>query len=98
LATWRDNDSNLQSLMGRSFLVKENAATSQDLSAIAAAGLAALDAISENAKADDAWKSQQSVILTQAQKPKSQLLLIPVTGVQKLVDEAAAGRACSGSK
>jgi hexosaminidase len=97
LAIWRDNDSNLQSLMGRSFLVKENTATSQDLSAIGTAGLAALDSISKGAKPDDAWKSQQMVILAQVQKPKSQLLLIPATGVQRLV-EAATGGACSAAK
>jgi hexosaminidase len=97
LSLWRDNDSNLQSLMSRSFLVKEIAPTSQDLSAIATTGLAALDAIGKGLKTDDAWKSQHTVILTQAQKPKSQLLIIPVSGVQKLVDSAAGG-GCPASK
>src|SRR5207253_11524111 len=50
LTIWRDNDAILQSLAQRSFLVKEVAATSQDLSALAAAGLAALDAIAKRSE------------------------------------------------
>jgi len=98
LTTWRDNDSNLQSLTERSILVKEGATTSLDLSAIGSVGLSALDAIHKSAKPDDAWKSQQTVILTQAAKPKSQLLLIPDAGVQKLVDGAATGGACATNR
>jgi hypothetical protein len=97
LTTWRDNDSSLQPLIGRSFLLKENTATSQDLAALGAVGIAALDAISKSAKTDDSWKTQQTAILVQVQKPKSQLLLIPAAGVQKLVESAAAG-SCSASK
>ena len=98
LAIWRDNDANLRSLMGRSFLVQETAAASQDLSAIATSGLASLDAISKDAKVDDTWKTQQTVILAQAEQPKSQLLLIPIAGVKKLVEAAATGGACSAAK
>src|SRR5260370_5256073 len=43
LSAWRDNDSRLHPLMQRSFLVTEVAATSKDLSDLAAAGLAELD-------------------------------------------------------
>jgi hexosaminidase len=97
LAIWRDNDAKLQSLMGRSFLVKEGAGSSQDLSTIGTVGLAALDFISKGSAADDAWKSQQAGVLAQVAKPKAQLLLIPVSGVQKLVNAAGTG-SCSGAK
>ncbi len=50
LMLWRDNDAKLQPLAQRSFLVKEVAATSQDLSAVASAGLAALDALEQGRK------------------------------------------------
>src|SRR5437660_6034028 len=47
LTAWRDNDAILQPLAQRSFLVKEVAANSQDLSALGGAGLAALDALAK---------------------------------------------------
>src|SRR5260370_27535456 len=75
LTTWRDNDAILQPLAQRSFLVKEVTATSQDLSALGTAGLAALDAIAKGQPALDAWKAQQLAILEQVKKPKAQLLM-----------------------
>jgi len=85
-------------LAQRSFLVKEVAARSQDLSALAAAGLAALDAIAKGQPASDSWKSQQLAVIEQAKKPKAQLLLIPAPAAQKLVEAAAAGGACFAAK
>jgi hexosaminidase len=98
LMTWRDNDAILQALAQRSFLVKEVAATSQDLSALGTAGLAALDAIAKGQPAPDSWKAQQLATLEQVKKPKAQLLLIPAPAVQKLIEAAAAGGACSTPK
>src|SRR5467141_4047338 len=98
LMTWRDNDAILQPLAQRSFLVKEVAATSQDLSALGAAGLAALDAIAKGQPAPDSWKAQQFAILEQVKRPKAQLLLIPAPAVQKLIEAAPAGGACSTPK
>ena len=95
---WRDNDARLQPLAQRSFLVKEVAPNSQDLSALGAAGLAALDTIAKGQPAPDAWKAQQLAIIEQAKKPKAQLLLIPAPAIQKLVEAASAGGACSSSK
>src|ERR1700682_5123380 len=51
LVVWRDNDAKLQPLMQRSYLVKEIAGPSQDLSAVAAVGLAALDALEHGGSA-----------------------------------------------
>ena len=94
LTVWRDNDARLQPLAQRSFLVKEIAAISQDLSALGSAGLAALDVLTKGQPAADSWKSQQFAVIEQAKKPKAQLLLIPAPAVQKLVEAAAAGGAC----
>jgi hypothetical protein len=74
------------------------AATSQDLSALGAAGLAALDAIAKGQPASDSWKSQQLTVIEQAKKPKAQLLLIPAPAVQKLIEAAAVGGACFAAK
>src|SRR5207237_4833074 len=59
LTAWRDNDAILQPLAQRSFLVKEVAANSQDLSALGGAGLAALDALAKGQPAPDSRKAQQ---------------------------------------
>jgi hexosaminidase len=98
LTLWRDNDARLQPLAQRSFLVKEVAASSQDLSALGAAGLAALDVLTKGQPAADSWKSQQLAAIEQAKKPKAQLLLIPAPAMQKLVEAAAPGGACSAAK
>jgi hexosaminidase len=95
---WRENDAKLQPLAQRSFLVKEVAATSQDLSALGTAGLAALDAIAKAQPAPDAWKAQQLAIIEQVKKPKAQLLLVPAPAVQKLIEAAASGGACAAPK
>ena len=97
-AVWRDNDARLQPLAQRSFLVKEIATRSQDLSAIGAVGIAALDAIAKGQPAPDSWKTQQLALIEQAKKPKAQLLLMPAPAVQKLVEAAATGGACSAAK
>jgi hexosaminidase len=98
LLLWRDNDARLQPLALRSFLVQEVAGRSQDLSALASVGLAALDAAAKKQPAPDAWKAQQLAIIEQLKKPKAQLLLSPVPAVQKLVEAAASGGACVGTK
>jgi hexosaminidase len=98
LTTWRDNDAILQSLAQRSFFVKEVAANSQDLSVLGAAGLSALDAIAKGQPALDSWKTQQLAIIEQIKKPKAQLLMIPAPAIQKLIEAAAAGGACSSGK
>ena len=98
LTAWRDNDAKLQPLEQRSFLVKEVAATSQDLSAVAAVGLAALDMAAKGGPASDDWQTQQVAVLAQANKPKSQLLLMPAPAIQKLVEAVASGGACAAAK
>jgi hexosaminidase len=98
LTAWRDNDAILQPLAGRSFLVKDVAANSRDLSALGAMGLAALEAIAKGQPAPDSWKAQQLAVLEQIKKPKAQLLLIPAPAVEKLVEAAAASGACSAAK
>ncbi len=95
LSAWRDNDARLQPLAQRSFLVKEVAATSQDLSAVAAVGLAALDFAAKGGAAPDDWKAQQLTVIEQVQKPKAQLLLMPAPAIQKLVEAVAAGGSCA---
>jgi hexosaminidase len=95
LTAWRDNDARLAPLAQRSFLLKEAAQTSQDLSALGAAGLAALDFVAKGAPAPADWKAQQIAAIQQIQKPKAQLLLMPAASVQKLIEASAAGGTCA---
>lgn len=90
LTRWRDNQTNLQPLEAQSFLVNEISPLSQDLSAIAAVGLQALDYLDRGESAPEAWAAQQFALLEQAQKPKAQLLLMVAPSVKKLV-EASSG-------
>jgi hexosaminidase len=95
LQKWRENDAVVQSLAQRSSFVKEVAPNSQDLSAIAALGLAALDALAGGTPLSDDAQTQASTTIAAASKGKAQLLLIPGGTVQKLVADAARGGACS---
>ena len=95
---WRDNDAKLQTLAQRSFLVKEVMATSSDLSALATMGLAALDAVDRGEAVSDSSKAQQVAAIEQIKKPKSQLLLIPASAVQKMIEAASSGGRCASGK
>ncbi len=89
LICWRDNDANLRPLES-SFLLQEDVPLSQELSAVGAAGLQALDYLDQGERAPDAWKSQQLAMLHEAETQKAQLLLMVVAPIEKLV-EAASG-------
>ena len=98
LSAWRDNNARLQPLVQRSFLVKEVAATSQDLSSLAAIGLAALDFAAKGGAAPEDWKAQQLTVIEQIEKPKSQLLVMPAPAILKLVEAVAVGGNCTASR
>jgi len=98
LTRWRDNQTKLEPLQTESFLLKEIAPLSQELSAVAAAGLQALDYIDHGQRAPDAWAKQQLTLLEQAQKPKAQLLLMVVPPVQKLVEASRGQKSRSPQK
>jgi hexosaminidase len=90
LTTWRDNDAKLHPLLDQSFLLQEDAPLSQDLSALGAAGLQALDYLDKSQPAPDAWKTQQLALVEQAKKPgPAGLLLMVVAPVQQLIEAGA---------
>jgi hexosaminidase len=100
LKEWAENDSRLEPLAQRSFLVKEAAPASAALSQAAAIGLAALDRIAQGAPAGDDVKKQQGDTLKalEIQAHKSQLTIPALGGIQKLVDASSSGGACSVKK
>jgi len=90
LTTWRDNDGKLHPVLEQSFLLQEDAPISQNLSAVAAAGLQALDYIDKAQSAPSDWLTQQQAAINQAKKPVAGLLLVIATPVEQLVDAAGA--------
>ena len=93
LALWRDNDTKLHPTLEQSSLLQEDEPLSQELSALGAAGLQALDYIDKWQSSPDAWRTQQSVLVDQAQKPEAGLLVMVAMPVQQLLEASAvAGR------
>jgi hexosaminidase len=98
LHQWRDNLANLQPLLDESFLLREVAPMSKDLSALGATGLNALDYLDRGESAPDDWKAEQLGLIEQAKTQKGQLLLVVAPSVQKLVEASARETAPSLAK
>jgi hexosaminidase len=92
LTLWRDNDSKLHPLLDRSALLEEDEPLSQNLSALAAAGLQALDSLDKSQPAPDAWKTQQLALIDQAKKPQAGLLLMVAAPVGQLIETSGGAR------
>jgi hexosaminidase len=91
LSRWRDNQVELQPQFEKSLLLKEVSPISQNLSALGAAGLAALDYLDRGESAPSAWVAGQLALVEQASKPQSQLLIMVTPSVEKLI-RASAGQ------
>ena len=90
LTIWRDNDARLHPLLAQTFLLEEGVPLSQNLSALGAAGLQALDYLDKAQAAPDSWKTQQLAIIEQAKTRQADLLLMVVAPVEQLVEASAA--------
>jgi hexosaminidase len=90
LTTWRDNDGELHPLLTQSYLLQEDVTLSQNLSALSAAGLQALDFLDKGQPAPDTWKAQQLGLIAQAKTRQADMLLMVVAPVQQLVEGSAA--------
>ena len=89
LTTWRDNKSQLAPLMQSSELLQEDIPLADDVSALAAAGLQALDYITSGKAAPQAWITEQESLIERARKPRAELLIMIAPAIQTLVDDAA---------
>ena len=97
LSRWRDNQVELQPQFEKSLLLKEVAPISQNLSALGAAGLAALDYLDRGEPAPAGWVAAQLALVEQAEKPQAQLLIMVAPSVGKLVQASAGVVAPSSS-
>ena len=93
LTAWRDNDAQLQPLLQNSYLLKEVSPVSQNLSALGAAGLQALDYVDKHQGAPETWRAQQIALMQEAAKPTADLILAVAPAIQKLVSQTAGGTA-----
>jgi hexosaminidase len=91
LMTWKDNQVKLQPFEINSFLLKEAVPISQNLSALGAAGLQAMDYIAQGKTPSGDWTKELTTLAEQAKKPQGQLLLMVAPPIEKLI-QAASGR------
>ena len=91
LITWRDSRPELLPALQQSALLQEDIPLAEDLSAVAQAGLEALDYLDSGHPAPQTWVQEQSVLLDLAAKPHADLLLKIVEPVRKLVEAAQKG-------
>jgi len=96
LGRWRDNQVELQPMFEKSLLLKDVAPLSQNLSALGAVGLAALDNLDRGEPAPAAWVTQQLAAVEQAKKPRAQLVIVVAPAVEKLI-QASGGQPASSS-
>jgi hexosaminidase len=91
LIIWRESRAELIPLMQQSALLQEDIPLAEDLSAVARAGLEALDYLDTGRPAPQAWVQEQFVLLDLAAKPRPEELLMIVEPVRKLVEAAQRG-------
>ena len=85
LTDWKDNPEKLRPLAENSALVQEVFPVSQNLSALAMAGLRALDYLDRKEKSPADWETQQLAAVQEAFQPQAQVLLTVAPAVWKLI-------------
>ncbi len=91
LTLWRDNKARLLPLLERSALLQEAAPLAEDIAALAASGLQALDYLDTGKPVPEAWVKEQPALLDRAAKPRAELLIMIVPSVRRLVEAAQQG-------
>ena len=92
LAEWQSNQAQLAPLLDRSALLQEDIPLASEVSALAAAGLEAMDYLKSGKRAPQEWVAQQHTMLDQAAKPAAELTIAIQPAVRKLVYAAAQTR------
>jgi hexosaminidase len=86
LTLWRDNKAQLVPLIERSALLEEAAPLAEDVAALAAAGLQALDYLDSGKAAPQAWVKEQQALIDRATRPRAELLIMIAPSIRKLVE------------
>jgi hexosaminidase len=88
LDLWRRNHENLLEIIQRSPILKEIVTMSEDLAAISATGLEAVEYIYKNKNASKRWRKSSLKLIENARKPRGQVELMVVDSIEKLVQAA----------
>jgi hexosaminidase len=91
LTLWHDNKTQLMPLLERSALLEEAVPLAEDGSALAAAGLQALDYLETGQPAPQAWVKEQEALLDRTARPRAELLIMIVPSIHELVEAAKRG-------
>ncbi len=92
LTYWRDQMNSLAPVLQGSALLQEDVPLAQDVSALAAAGLQALDDLDSGQPAPADWVASQQALFDSAAKPHAELLIMIVPPIRALVEAAAKPR------
>jgi hexosaminidase len=90
LILWKDNDVQFREVLRNSPILQEAALLSENLSAMASAGLEAIQYIKEQKRPAGDWLQQKLMIVTQAREQGGRCELQVVDAIQKLIVSAAA--------
>ncbi len=88
LARWSGNHARLTPAIDRSFLLAEVRPLSEDFSAVAQAGVEAIDFLANRRRPPQAWLDAQLALLDRAARPRAEVTLAIVAPVRTLVEEA----------
>ncbi len=91
LIVWRDSREELLPILQHSALLEEDLPLAEDLSAVAKAGLEALDYLDSGKPAPQAWVDQQTVLLDLAAKPHAEVTLMIVGPVRNIMKASQRG-------
>lgn len=89
LEQWKSLDPKLEPTLEKSYLMKELRPIAQNLSALAAVGLQALDYLQNGSRPPEGWASNQAGLIKNSQKANADLLLMVVSPIEKLVAATA---------
>jgi len=86
LTQWRDNHALLLPVLEASFLLKEIIPLSEDVAALAGAGLEALNYLQSHEIPPLSWQENLSLLLDRPQKPEYELQIMVVPSIRKLIE------------
>jgi hexosaminidase len=93
---WKANTSQLQPLIASSFLLREVAPISEDLSRAGTIGLKALQYLESGERAPAPWLAEQTEELKRMEQPKAEVVLAAVRPVRALLESFSKGSVATG--
>lgn len=92
LSQWKQVGAEVAQLVHGSALLQEDVPVAASVSAVAEAGLQALDYLEHAKPAPKAWVAEQTALLDRAGKPQAEMWIVIVPSVRKLLQAAGAGK------